>query len=290
MNIAEASADGYVGDLAVLVHKLKDMENLNVLFVLARMENRIFFVARSRIPEVDVGAIARDFGGGGHPTAASATVKDLTLFQIREQLLALLSEHLKPRDEKEKVRDHMTFPVKSMRVDDTIAEAAETLNRYNINSLPILEGERVCGILTRQVVEKACYHGLKKNKVSEIMSSDFVTLSPDDPLRQAQDLLLKGVQRFIPVLEEERLVGVALAHGSVAQHRQFPADAPQGSPGGRTVRHGPREAGGTPDAREAPGTRVPTAQGVRGDCRVARDARVPGRGSGARLPVAQGQP
>jgi tRNA nucleotidyltransferase (CCA-adding enzyme) len=208
VNVAEASADGYVGDLAVLVHKLKDMENLNVLFVLARMENRIFFVGRSRIPEVDVGAIARDFGGGGHPSAASATVKDLTLFQIREHLLALLSEHLKPRDEKEKVRDHMTFPVKSMRVDDTIAVAAETLNRYNINSLPVLEGELVRGILTRQVVEKACYHGLKKNKVSEIMSSDFVTLSPDDPLRQAQDLLLRGVQRFIPVLDEERLVGV----------------------------------------------------------------------------------
>jgi len=208
VNVAEASADGYVGDLAVLVHKLKDMENLNVLFVLARMENRIFFVARSRIPEVDVGAIARDFGGGGHPSAASATVKDLTLFQIRERLLALLSEHLRPRDEKEKVRDHMTFPVKSVGVDDTIAVAAETLNRYNINSLPILEGDRVCGILTRQVVEKACYHGLKRNKVSEIMSSDFVTLSPDDPLRKAQDLLLKGVQRFVPVLEEERLVGV----------------------------------------------------------------------------------
>ena len=208
VNIAEASADGYVGDLAVLVHKLKDMENLNVLFVLARMENRVFFVARSRIPEVDVGAIARDFGGGGHPTAASATVKDLTLFQIREQLLAILSEHLSPREEKEKVRDHMTFPVKSIQVVGTIQDAAETLNRYNINSLPVLEGERVRGILTRQVVEKACYHGMKTNRVSEIMTSDFVTLSPDDPLRQAQDLLLKGVQRFIPVMEEEKLVGV----------------------------------------------------------------------------------
>jgi len=196
VNVAEASADGYVGDLAVLVHKLKDMEN------------RIFLVARSRIPEVDVGAIARDFGGGGHPSAASATVKDLTLFQMREQLLALLGEHLRPREEKEKVRDHMTFPVKSIQVVGTIQDAAETFNRYNINSLPILEGERVCGILTRQVVEKACYHGMKKNRVSEIMTSDFLTLSPDDPLRQAQDLLLKGVQRFIPVLEEERLVGV----------------------------------------------------------------------------------
>ncbi len=208
VNIAEASAEGYVGDLAVLVHKLKDMENLNVLFVLARMENRIFFVARSRISEIDVGVIAREFGGGGHPTAASATVKDLTLFQVRERLLALLDEHLQPKDEKEKVREYMTFPVKAMLADATILEAAEALNRYNINSLPILEGDRVCGILTRQTVEKAAYHGLRNRKVSEVMSTDFVTLTPDDPLRKAQDLLLKGSQRFIPVMEGWKLTGI----------------------------------------------------------------------------------
>ncbi len=208
VNIAEASADEYVGDLAVLVHKLKDMENLNVLFVIARMENRVFLVARSRIPEVDVGAIARDFGGGGHPTAASATVKDLTLFQIREQLLARLEEHLEPQEEEDRIRDHMSFPVKSVGVDETILQAAGVLNRYNINSLPVLDGERVCGILTRQIVEKASYHGLKERKVSEVMSTDFLTLSPDDPFRQARDLLLRGGQRFLPVLEGDRLVGL----------------------------------------------------------------------------------
>jgi tRNA nucleotidyltransferase (CCA-adding enzyme) len=208
VSIAEASADGYVGDLAVLVHKLKDMENLNVVFVLARMESRIFLVARSRIPEVDVGAVAREFGGGGHPTAASATIKDLTLFQVRERLLSLLRELLRPQDWKEKVRDSMTFPVKTVQKDDRIMQAAETLNRYNINSLPVLDGERVCGILTRQVVEKASYHGMRENRVGEIMTSDFRTLSPDAPLQEAQDLLLKGGQRFIPVLDRGALVGV----------------------------------------------------------------------------------
>ena len=208
VNVAQASADGYVGDLAVLVHKLKDMENLDVLFVETRMENRIFLVARSRIPEVDVGRIARVFGGGGHPTAASATVKELTLFQVHEKLLATLSEHLMPINERNKVRDYMTYPVKSMQADATILEAEETLNRYNINSLPILDGDRVCGILTRQVAEKAAYHGLQGRQVREFMSSDFFALSPDEPVKKAQDLLLKGGQRFVPVLEGDRLVGL----------------------------------------------------------------------------------
>src|SRR4030042_6682447 len=45
--IAQASVDRYVGDIAVLVHKLKDMENLDVLFVLVRMEDRVSLIGRS---------------------------------------------------------------------------------------------------------------------------------------------------------------------------------------------------------------------------------------------------
>src|SRR4030043_1796458 len=67
--IAQASVDQYIGDIAVLVHKLKDMENLDVLFVLVRMEDRIYFIGRSRLEEVNVADIASEFGGGGRPPA-----------------------------------------------------------------------------------------------------------------------------------------------------------------------------------------------------------------------------
>ena len=77
--IAEASVDRYVGDIAVLVHKLKDMENLDVLIVLVRMEDRVYLIGRSRMEEVNVSEVAAEFGGGGHPTAASATVKGMAL-------------------------------------------------------------------------------------------------------------------------------------------------------------------------------------------------------------------
>ncbi len=73
-----------MGDFAVLVHKLRDIENLDVVFALARMDDRVYLVARSRIPEVNVGAIVSLFGGGGHATAASASIKDLTLVQAEE--------------------------------------------------------------------------------------------------------------------------------------------------------------------------------------------------------------
>jgi tRNA nucleotidyltransferase (CCA-adding enzyme) len=51
--LSTASLDRYVGDLAMLTHKLRDMENINVLFTLVRMDNRIHLVARSRLDTVD---------------------------------------------------------------------------------------------------------------------------------------------------------------------------------------------------------------------------------------------
>jgi len=46
---ARVIRENYIGDFAVLVHKFMEMENLNVLFALAQMEEKIYLVARSRI-------------------------------------------------------------------------------------------------------------------------------------------------------------------------------------------------------------------------------------------------
>jgi len=107
--IAKASASHYMGDFAVLAHKLKDMENINVLFALAQMEDRIYLVARSRLEEVNVGEIASAFGGGGHATAASATIKDLNLAQAEERILNLLEGRIHPI---RRAKDLMSFPVR----------------------------------------------------------------------------------------------------------------------------------------------------------------------------------
>jgi len=75
IDIAQAESEEYIGDIAVLVHKIMDLENLNVTFTLVRMGERIYLIARSRLETVNVGDIAQEFGGGGHPQAASATIK-----------------------------------------------------------------------------------------------------------------------------------------------------------------------------------------------------------------------
>ncbi len=87
------------------------MENLDVLFVLVRMEDRIYLIGRSRLEEVNVAEIAGEFGGGGHPTAASATVKGMTLIEAHDRLVKALKEMVRP---KKLARDVMVYPVKTI--------------------------------------------------------------------------------------------------------------------------------------------------------------------------------
>ena len=85
--------------------------NLNVLFSLAGMEDRIYLIARSRVPEVNVGEIARDFGGGGHASAASATVKGITLIEAEEKLIRLLNKHVRPQSLAGELMSHPVITV-----------------------------------------------------------------------------------------------------------------------------------------------------------------------------------
>ena len=176
--VSHVSRDFYVPEFAVLVHKFMDMENLDALFALARMEGRIYLVARSRLPEVDVGAIAQAMGGGGHPTAASATLKDMTLVEAGERLTNVLRSSINPTI---LAKDLMTAPPITVPAETTLKEAEQVLTRYNVNVLPVSRGSEVLGIITRQTVEKAVYHGLGDLSVVEYMTPTGGALAPGHP-------------------------------------------------------------------------------------------------------------
>ncbi|MCB2192706.1 MAG: CBS domain-containing protein [Deltaproteobacteria bacterium] len=203
--VAQVSRDFYVPEFAVLVHKFMDMENLDALFALARMEGRIYLVARSRLPEVDAGAIAQAMGGGGHPTAASATLKDMTLVEAGERLTNVLRSSINPTI---LAQDLMTAPPISVPPETTLKEAERVLTRYNVNVLPVSRGSEVEGLITRQTVEKAVYHGLGRLSVVEYMTPHVELLSPQATLVEVEQAVVERRQRLVPVMEDGKFLGV----------------------------------------------------------------------------------
>ena len=202
--VAHGSSENYVGDLAVVVHKFRDMENINVVFALFRMEDRIYLIGRSRIPEVDVGHILSLMGGGGHKEAASATVKDKTLIEAQEELLEHLRHNVKPL---RRARDIMFFPVKSIDANATIEEARVLMVKYNINALPVTSNNKVTGIITRQIVGKAVFHELENIPVKEYMSTETCSVEENDSIEKVKEIIIGNNQRFLPVVRIGELVG-----------------------------------------------------------------------------------
>jgi tRNA nucleotidyltransferase (CCA-adding enzyme) len=204
--VSDVSRTAYVPELAVLVHRMMDIQNLDALFVLARMEGRLYLVARSKLPEVDVGLILRDMGGGGHPTAASASLRDMTLVEAKNRLHGILVSHI---SQGRTAGDLMTSPVISVPPETSLTQAHDVLTRYSISALPVVKEGKVLGIISSDLVEKALYHGLRKLPVSDYMERQFDALPENAPLSEVEMALVVDRNPMAPVVDADGyLVGV----------------------------------------------------------------------------------
>ncbi|HOO38135.1 MAG TPA: CBS domain-containing protein [Deltaproteobacteria bacterium] len=197
---------GYVEDFAMLVHKLRGMFEADAMFALGLMGERIYLVARSTLPQINAAEIAASFGGGGHATAAAASIKESTLDQAESKLVKLIKKETKPRIT---ARDIMTFPVIAVSMNTTIDEASAVLNRYHINAALVQTKDgRVVGIITRQVVTRAQGHKLGESKITDYMIRDFKFVRSDAPVWEIRTLIIDGNQRLLPVVENRKAIGV----------------------------------------------------------------------------------
>jgi tRNA nucleotidyltransferase (CCA-adding enzyme) len=223
--LSEVSLDAYVGDFALLTHKLMDMESIRVLFAIGRMGDRIQLVARSKAPEVDVGVVCSSFGGGGHAYAASASIKDRTISQVKDELFALLYSLINPQLV---VRDFMSSPVVRIEASRTVAQAAEIMTRYGLKALPVVEyADQVCGIIEGSVAEKAVGHGLGMERVTEYMLEDFLSVTEDQDLYEVMEIILGHRQRLVPVVRDHAMVGVITRTDLINLMIQEPARIPE---------------------------------------------------------------
>ena len=229
--VTTVTMEKYMPDFAFLVQKMVKMENLDAIFAIARMENKIYVVARSRINEVDVGAILASLGGGGHPYAAAASVKGKTLAQTETDLVELLYEKIRASRQ---AKDLMSSPAISIKPDVTCKKARNIISRYNLNALLVTEEingtERLCGYITRQVIEKALYHKLDQVQVQDYMTTEVATVQPDADLIEIQKKIIDNKQRILPVVDGDIIAGVItrtdLLNILVRRSQTLPDEAP----------------------------------------------------------------
>lgn len=197
----------YVSDIAPLVHHLLKLQGADAILAAVAMEGKIQFIARSQHEDIDVQHIAQALGGGGHRLAAAASLKDVTLPQVEQRL----------REELEKqaatwcpIKQLMTTPVQTIRAGATVKEAERRLTQYEVNALPVVD-PAMCflGLITRESVQKALFHGLDCLRVEDIMLQDIFLATPETGFEVVHRQMLDRNQRVVPIVDDvNRVVGI----------------------------------------------------------------------------------
>lgn len=203
--VSNASIEKYVGEISFLTHRIMDIENLDALFVVVRTGERIVMIGRSNIDEVSAVGVINQFGGGGHPSAASANIKQMTLHETIEKMKQVIKEQVRPVKLAEEV---MNFPIMSVQASDTFQKAMERFMKYNLNMMPVIDRKRPVGLISRRDILSGIKHGFSEEPVKNIMQIEFDVITPDTPYYKIEDIMVNRNRKMLLVMDGENLEGV----------------------------------------------------------------------------------
>ncbi|MEI7904695.1 MAG: CBS domain-containing protein [Candidatus Firestonebacteria bacterium] len=198
VKIAVAETDQYVKDIALVVHKLRDMGNLDVIIALVKLPESVHMIARSSLKQINAGEIMKEFGGGGHESAASASLNAVSLGELNSRLLEVLREKVKPFL---RAKDIMSSPVLSIKPSITCEEARKIMLRFNHNSLPVIENKKLLGIVSITELDKCIQHNFNDKEISGYIRTGIATVSPEISLNEIQNLMVDENVGKLPVLD-----------------------------------------------------------------------------------------
>ncbi|HJV04108.1 MAG TPA: CBS domain-containing protein [Actinomycetota bacterium] len=117
------------------------------------------------------------------------------------------------------VRHAMTEAPQTARPDLNAADAAALMRDLDVGVIPVAEDDRLLGLVTdRDLVLRVLAERKDPMEVllGDIATTSPVTVSPDERLSRARDLMSEHRIRRLPVVKGEQLVGI-LSLGDVAQ-------------------------------------------------------------------------
>jgi tRNA nucleotidyltransferase (CCA-adding enzyme) len=194
--------------LAPVVEKIMEIENPDAYFAVffIRKSKTVLVIARSQKRRIDLHALLTAYGGGGHQMAASLMLRNQEGPRFYQEFLAYLENSLVPAT---CARDVMTKAVFTVSESSTILEASMYMEKVNHTGLPVLnDGGKLGGFLSLRDIMKARRASKMHAPVRSVMSKNTVSSHPGITMREVERLFYKHHIGHLPILEEERLVGI----------------------------------------------------------------------------------
>ncbi|WP_090677943.1 CBS domain-containing protein [Myroides guanonis] len=115
----------------------------------------------------------------------------------------------------------MTENVVKLNLKDTLSKAEELFLKHNIRHLPVVDGDRIVGILSyTDLLRVGVAEGLDEEDrvisatiydmycLEQVMTKDVVTIESHTNVREAAEILVKSGFRALPIMKDENLVGM----------------------------------------------------------------------------------
>jgi tRNA nucleotidyltransferase (CCA-adding enzyme) len=209
VSLSKVSIEGFVENLAVVVHMYREIMNADAAFGLfaAKERDNCIVIGRSNHDDINIGSIMRSIGGGGHPAAGSAMVKAKSLDAVEELIQELIVGNQKASIQ---ISDLMSFPVESIHEKVTMETAARLLREKGCTGVPITNAHgHLVGVISRRDFQKKIKKETQlKAPVKAFMSTDVVTISPGKSPTDASRLMVKHDIGRLPVVENDMIIGI----------------------------------------------------------------------------------
>jgi nanoRNase/pAp phosphatase (c-di-AMP/oligoRNAs hydrolase) len=201
--------DNKVTALATIVNMYRKIINADAVFVIfvSEADARSTVIARSGIDRIDVGAMMKVFGGGGHSGAGSATVKfqDFSPENLKNSIL----QHIE-KDQKEvaKVSDIMSFPVTTVPPETTMREVHAIMAEQKIRGVLVVENGVLQGIIVLWDFKKVKQEKQWESSVKAFMARDITTIAPDALPSKAAQIMVEDNIGHLPVVLDGEVIGI----------------------------------------------------------------------------------
>ncbi len=118
---------------------------------------------------------------------------------------------MSPADRIQALLDQKRREVWSVPPDITVYDAISTMSERQIGALPVVDNGQLVGMVSeRDYARKVILQGRssKDTRVSEIMSTYVITVTPDHTVEDGMRMMTDHRVRHLPVLSQNRLAGI----------------------------------------------------------------------------------
>jgi CBS domain-containing protein len=109
------------------------------------------------------------------------------------------------------VRDVMAKEPKIVRPDTSVKEIVALMSKFDIGSVIVVQGNRAVGIITeRDILRRIVEPALEPETMTarQVMTAPIITISQNANIEEAAKLMAKKKAKRLPVMENDKLVGM----------------------------------------------------------------------------------